>query len=185
MFQELGVLPGSEVFDVNPGAISREMGLNVVRAGSFDCDRRYCVSRENYGSYLLLYTREGTGIVDTCGSSYTVRPGDFALIDCYHKHSYRTDSKWKFDWIHVKGNIVEQFYTTVAAMKQDHVFFVGRDYRVVHTLDCLFAQLKSPAHWATTSGPASSPLQMVRLSWICGTSAFPTACCPHRWDRGK
>ena len=143
MFQELGVLPGSEVFDVNPGAISREMGLNVVRAGIFNCDKRYHVSRENYGSYLLLYTREGTGIVATCGNTYTIGPGDFALIDCYHKHSYHTDTKWKFDWIHVKGNIVEQFYTTVASMKQNHVFSVAQNYRAVHTLDCLFAQLKS------------------------------------------
>ena len=143
MVYEAGVLPNSEIFDIKPGALSRRMGLNVVRAGIFECDSRYCVTRENYGSYLLLFTRSGNGIIDTNDTSFRVKEGDFALIDCYHRHSYRTDSRWNFDWVHVEGNVVDQFYKTVASMKRNHVFSAPKNLGVVHTMDQLLSQLRT------------------------------------------
>jgi AraC family transcriptional regulator len=143
MIYETGVLPSSQLYDIQYGLLSRKVGLNIVRAGTFQCDRNYSVSRGNYGSYLLMYTNNGKGFVSSSECSYSVYTGDFALIDCYHPHSYRAESNWDFDWIHLAGNLADKFFTAISALNKRHVFHVGKSYNLHLTMERLIQQIIS------------------------------------------
>lgn len=72
--------------------------------GSFVCESQYRIERESFDSYLIMYTKEGEGIIQTnCGKS-VCRAGDFALIDCNEYHLYYANNYWEFLWFHFNGN---------------------------------------------------------------------------------
>lgn len=69
-----------------------------------DCDKFYYTRRENYKSYLLLYTYDGEGCLKYEGKEYTIEKGEGFLIDCQKPHYYYTKKdRWYHSDLHFYG----------------------------------------------------------------------------------
>ena len=73
-------------------------------AGEFAENSRYSTYREKGSrSYLLIYTRAGSGEIECVGSRRSVMPGDLALLPPRQMHTYGTRPEighWELQWIH-------------------------------------------------------------------------------------
>lgn len=75
----------------------------------------YYTSRKYARSYLLLYTHDGSGILEYRGRSYTLKKGDLFWIDCRLPAVYRTASEfWEHTDIHINGDGIGPLYQEFA-----------------------------------------------------------------------
>ena len=72
------------------------------RKGSF-------TRRQNFHSYLVLYTYEGTGTLEYNGAQYTLRSHDGILIDCRKPHFYEAVEDWTVGVLHIQGPQAEYY----------------------------------------------------------------------------
>lgn len=63
--------------------------------------------RQNYNSFLILYTYKGEGLVEYGGAKYTLKPGDGIIIDCRKPHYYIATEDWDVAVLHFWGGISE------------------------------------------------------------------------------
>lgn len=93
----------------SPAALS--LPFYVSEAGHFQAERDYLVEREAHGSYLLLYTVNGCGILTTDATEITLAKNHAIVINCRKYHKYRSLSdSWEFFWIHFNGSAAETFF---------------------------------------------------------------------------
>ena len=84
--------------------------LAFVSGGMFCEDESYQVERQNYNTYLLLYTMEGEGVLQYEGKEYRLLPGTAFLIDCMRSQMYRTaGTQWTFCWLHFRTDTLREY----------------------------------------------------------------------------
>lgn len=124
---EKGVLEDSCAYFHTPSNLAKSMFFYLICAGHFYCDKNYCIKRDDYNSYLLMYIEKGEGTVWYNGRTYNVKTGDTIIINCHRPHLYKT-SGWEAFWIHFDGNISDEYFQLiynklgcVIPMKGSHV----------------------------------------------------------------
>ncbi len=73
------------------------------RAGSF-------TRRQNYPSYLLLYTYEGTAQLEYLGRRRQLGQYDGCLVDCRRPHAYAALTDWKVAVLHFDGPLAAHMH---------------------------------------------------------------------------
>ena len=73
------------------------------RKGSF-------TRRQNYPSYLLLYTYEGSAQLEYLGKKKTLNAFDGALIDCTQPHAYAALTDWTVAVLHFRGPLAAHIH---------------------------------------------------------------------------
>ena len=69
----------------------------------------YYTRRKDYDSYEILYTYEGSGILEYEGKKYYLRKGDGFFLDCRKPHYYYTDgTHWLHSDLHFNGSIASE-----------------------------------------------------------------------------
>lgn len=106
---EKGVLKNSNTYFHTPSSIAKSMFFYLKCAGHFFCQEGYCVKRDSYDSFLLMYIKDGQGSVVYDHKTYTTGKGDVVILNCNHPHMYSTSS-WETLWIHFDGNISRDFF---------------------------------------------------------------------------
>lgn len=87
--------------------------LYLQEAGDFYAGPAYYTAREGLASYLLKLTVSGCGLLSYGGKQYRVPPGQFYLIDCQQRQTYRTDpdaGHWHVVWLHFHGPAAAFYY---------------------------------------------------------------------------
>jgi AraC-like DNA-binding protein len=102
------------------------MFLTLGSSGYFFCDDTYRVvrnnygikdiNRNNYGSYLCLFIKNGKGYVYQNERRIVLCKGDVFLLDCHHPHIYGTQagSSLEMVWVHFDGALVRDYFKTIA-----------------------------------------------------------------------
>lgn len=92
--------------------------------------------RQNYRSYLILYTYEGEGVLEYEGKKYTLKPDDGFFIDCRKPHFYKAATDWKVSVLHFRGAFSDYMYEEYA--KTGNICFheatTGRFHRYLEDL---------------------------------------------------
>lgn len=69
-----------------------------------EADARYFTKRQNYDSFLLLFTYGGEGTLNYDGVTYTMKENEGFFIDCRKPHEYYTSSDyWYHSDLHFNG----------------------------------------------------------------------------------
>ena len=84
-------------------AYARENLYHAQAFTIFHYKRGSFTRRQNFGSFLILYTYSGCGELEYSGRKYTLRPGDGAWIDCRKPHYYVAKEDWKVAAFHFEG----------------------------------------------------------------------------------
>ncbi len=99
-----GVLPHSEIYFSSPSARAKKLFYHILCAGHFFCDEAYCVKRDSYDSFLILYVLNGScSFINEEGAEVTARENETVIIDCYKPHFYCTHDSLESVWVHVAG----------------------------------------------------------------------------------
>lgn len=108
------VLSGKQVQSFLPPPYSMHPSGDFIYLQVFAAimgDSAFYTLRKNYASYMLLYTYEGSGILEYEGETYKLNPGDGFLIDCQKQHFYKTDGDyWYHSDLHFYGGTSDLLY---------------------------------------------------------------------------
>lgn len=90
---------------------TREHFLYLQSFVYLESQSAYFTRRQNYPSFLIQYTYEGSGILEYENKTYHLTPGTGVLIDCRKPHYYHTESTyWVHSDIHFNGISADYFY---------------------------------------------------------------------------
>jgi AraC-like DNA-binding protein len=128
--RERGVLPESNIYFHTPKVQNRKVFLIPSSSGYFFCDETYRVARDsysgylfhddvnknNYGSYMFLFVKNGNAYVYQNNCKIHLVKNDVFLLDCYYPHCYGTlaGSKLEIIWIHFDGTMVRDYFREIA-----------------------------------------------------------------------
>lgn len=77
----------------------------------FHCDSPHFTRRQNFTSYMILYTYEGNGFLEYEGKTYELGPEDGFFIDCKKPHHYYSeDPGWTHSVLHFNGPQLPALY---------------------------------------------------------------------------
>lgn len=96
-----------------PSDWAKETLFYVEMYGHFACGNRYKVQRDSFDSYLLILTLNGSGTIETSLGTSICKKEQMAIIDCNEKHTYRSNGKWEFLWLHFNGNKSKEMVRTL------------------------------------------------------------------------
>jgi AraC-like DNA-binding protein len=114
--RERGVLPESNVYFHTPSEADKKLFLIPTSCGHYFCNDAYKVTRDNYGNFLLLFIKSGSGYVSVNGRKTVLSANDLFLLDCYHYHSYGalSGSTLEILWVHFEGAMAKSYFTAIA-----------------------------------------------------------------------
>lgn len=105
-------------FTATPAESAMLLPFYVTEAGHFYAGDEYCVKRESHDSHLILFTVNGSGLVNINGTEITVNQNHAVIIDCHKPHEYRSNnSSWEFIWLHIRGTAAELYYKLLYSEK--------------------------------------------------------------------
>lgn len=88
-----------------PTPLAKTLPFFISEAGHFIADCDYKIQRDMHDSFLLIYTINGQGSVQTGNNTVLLSCGHSVIIDCHIPHEYHSVSdKWEFLWIHFNGS---------------------------------------------------------------------------------
>ena len=129
---EKGVSGQSDIYFYTPGAAAEKTFFYLVCLGHFWCDEQYCIRRPSFDSYLIIYVKNGSGVIETGGRSRRVGKGDLVFLDCYAPHAYYADPSWEICWFHFDGPCCRNYYEMVQSQSADIVrSFAGHSFEPV------------------------------------------------------
>ena len=98
----------------NPPPITEFARNNLYHMESFvifDYDYSSFTERENFHSFLILYTYSGEGTLTYKNHTYTLTEGDGFLINCMDHHFYKTCGEhWEVAALHLGGPLMAPFF---------------------------------------------------------------------------
>lgn len=99
-----------------PTGAALTLPFYATEAGHFCAREGYAVERDRHESFLILYTVSGTGVVTLQNSSFELRAGQAAVIDCRSAHKYCCENgEWNFLWTHINGSAAEPLWRILYA----------------------------------------------------------------------
>ncbi len=84
--------------------------FQVHACGHFQTGNLYYTDREGLDTYLLLYTKQGAGILRYQGATHLLEPHMAVVIHCRnHQYYHTSDLAWDFHWVHFTGHSVPEY----------------------------------------------------------------------------
>lgn len=110
----------SKWLTATPAENTKKLPFYIVEAGCYYADKDYHIERDYHDSFLLLYTLQGEGLIQTAGTSLLLPAKHFFLLDCHSPHAYQTaHNNWDFLWFHINGTATHFFYDTLYSNELD------------------------------------------------------------------
>lgn len=98
-----------------PGFENRQLPFYISFCGHYLAGGSYFTEREDMGSYLLIYTVNGSGIIKHRGKKFNIQKGQVILFDCRQYQYYATNPQdvWEFKWVHFNGTACESYFRLI------------------------------------------------------------------------
>lgn len=113
--------------------------------GHYTCTQPYEIQRDNYDSFLLIYTESGTGMINVDGIEEKLTENTVCILDCYKPHAYYAVKNWDFLWLHFDGKCVRSFYDY---LRKEKPFFTHKLDNPLHfkrAIMNVYQQIQTPA----------------------------------------
>lgn len=108
----------------------------------------YFTNRSNYASYEILYTYNGSGILEYEGRTYHLSKGDGFFIDCRKPHHYYTDGTfWVHSDLHFNGYVSDALFREFSSDQDVSFHESGTKYQtLLETLARIWNTFQSYKH---------------------------------------
>ena len=99
---------------VTPTPAAAALPITIMEMGHFYAENEYLVKRDYHESFLMLYTIEGSGVIQTGDTSLILSPNQVVLIDCHIPQQYHSnDISWEFLWMHISGASLKAIFDMI------------------------------------------------------------------------
>jgi len=106
--------------------IRPENPLNIHLAGISYCDDSYCICRPDYDHFVIEYTLDGEGVLETGGNAYHLHAGDAYFLYKGRGHRYYcTGGSWTKIWIVVDGPLADALFGIYLCHRPDVIHAPG------------------------------------------------------------
>jgi len=101
-----------------PSSLAKSCFFYIQEIGYFQTLDSYFTERSSLNSFLLIYTKSGSGKLKYQGKDYIISKGQLLFIDCMQYHYYETDSNnlWEINWVHFNGSTSKGYYDYFATL---------------------------------------------------------------------
>ena len=89
--------------------------------GLFETTSGYKLNRSGRDDYQIIFTVDGSGIIETNGTKYKAVKNHVCLIDCSKPHRYETEKDWKYWFIHISGTGIPFIYEQLELLSPNGV----------------------------------------------------------------
>ena len=115
------VSEGSEYYVYAPSKTAQLLFFYPMQCGLFFYEPGYFLRRSAFDSFLIMYIRRGTMLLDFDGKKQKAEAGSFVLLDCYQAHGYATETGYECLWLHFDGPLARGYYQQIVS-KAGNVF---------------------------------------------------------------
>lgn len=117
----MDVEPCSRWLRTTPGAAALAQPYFCTEAGLFYGRERFATARTDKECYLLLYTLEGTGMIEQNETQVSLGPESALLLDCRAPQSFGTApgaDHWHLYWAQIEGSGVHALASVLCPEKK-------------------------------------------------------------------
>lgn len=141
---ESGVIQGSDYYVYTPSTQAESLFLYPINVGFFRYRPRYCLRRDSYDSFLIMYMRKGGCEIEINGRHYHAAADQVVLLDCYGPHCYHTSTGWDAEWLHFDGPGARGYFEAIVE-NGNPVITLKDHYRFEKYLHKIYMQFKDRA----------------------------------------
>ena len=95
----------------------------------FFCNSQFFTRREQFASYMILYTYGGDGYLEYEGKTYHLKGGDGFFIDCERPHFYYAGKAgWQHSVLHLQGEKLSFLYQEFCRKGENRFSFGCNDH---------------------------------------------------------
>ncbi|MGN0169100.1 MAG: helix-turn-helix domain-containing protein [Acetatifactor sp.] len=138
------IAPESDYFVHVPSIGARELFFYPLYIGHFIYEAGYCLQRDSYDSFLVMYIQKGQLSVTLPSATTVAREGSFLLLDCYEPHAYHTETGCETLWCHFDGALARGWFQTITG-QLGNVFRLADPYPALSKLTTLYKQFAESA----------------------------------------
>lgn len=114
----------------------------VQWTGHFICRNDFYIKRNNFKSYLLLYTINGSGTLCYMGREYQIKKNSIVFIDCEKLHEYYPENGgWEFKYIHFYGEGGKKFYDHIKKLYEANVIYGCENFQKYFDRICSMSKI--------------------------------------------
>jgi AraC-like DNA-binding protein len=136
-----GVLEPSDFYMYTAGFQAKKLFFYPLCVGHFFYSPDYQLSSRTYDSFLLMYIKQGTCIIETKNQCFTAHENQIVFLDCYEPHIYYTKTGWEAEWLHFDGPVAREYFNLITEFS--HVFSLKEDYIFCKNLNKLYMMFKN------------------------------------------
>lgn len=141
---ESGVIPGSDYYIYTPSTQAESLFLYPINVGYFRYRPGYCLRRDSYDSFLIMYMRKGGCEIEINGRHYHAAADQVVVLDCYGPHCYHTSTGWDAEWLHFDGPGARGYFDAIVE-NGNPVITLKDHYRFEKYLHKIYMQFKDRA----------------------------------------
>ena len=130
------VAAGSEYYLYTPSRTAQRMFFYPTQCGLFTYEPGYRLSRNAFDSFLLMFIRKGSMLLDFGDREERVEENSFVLLDCYEPHGYSTQAGYECLWLHFDGVLARDFYEQIL-QRMGNVFALSSPFEVIQRLEAI------------------------------------------------
>jgi AraC-like DNA-binding protein len=134
--------PKSDYYIYTPSSVARNLFLYPSIIGHFKYEDGYKLYRESFDSYLLIFIKQGSCIVNTLGQTFTASENQIVFLNCYQPHSYESNGPWEAEWLHFDGPLAQAYYENITQNK-NVVINLSSTYRFEKYLSKMYTAFKN------------------------------------------
>lgn len=139
---EKKINPKSDYYIYTPSSVARNLFLYPTIIGHFKYEKGYRIYRESFDSFLCIFVKQGSCIVNTLGQTFTASENQVIFLDCYKPHSYESNDSWEAQWFHFDGPLARVYYETITQDK-NVVISLSATYRFEKYLSKMYTAFKN------------------------------------------
>lgn len=136
---EAGVLKDSDYYLYTPSTQALKTFFYPICTGFFYYAPGYCLKRNTYDSFLIMYVKKGSCTVRLGSQTWNAGENQIVVLDCYKPHSYYTSGGWDALWLHFDGPVAREYFQLITAnsgpvisLKDNFIFekYLNRVYQL-------------------------------------------------------
>ena len=125
---EKGVSSASNYYIYSPSVQALKTFLYPLFVGYFYYQKGYCIERNTYDSYLIMYIKKGKCGLTINSNTYTASEGQVMLIDCYKPHKYFAITDAEVEWLHFDGPTASEYFKLISSNNTKFIFSLKDNY---------------------------------------------------------
>lgn len=110
---ERGVLRDSDYYVYTASAQAAKTFFYPVCTGHFHYASDYCLNRNSYDSFLIMFIKKGACTVHINSQTFDATENQIVMLDCYQPHSYYTTTGWEALWLHFDGATSREYFQMI------------------------------------------------------------------------